>query len=198
MKDVQVLTNSTEQNPSWEADSHSSGQEITHLLWNPDVHYRVHNSPPLAHILSQMNPVRSLPPCCCKIHSFHLFLGLPSGIFSLGFSIKILYAFQVTLRACEFRLATFHVNMSWMRRCTNSFGVTSWVLCVDLAIFSESSVLWYQIRRVNLGLDLKIGYGRFLPLRVFSAIRHSLTCAFDRWPWNKSRSGYVQADLRFL
>jgi hypothetical protein len=53
-------------------------------------------SPPLAPILSQTNPVRTIPPYISKIHfsiahpptSFR-----PSGLFRSGFPIKILYAF---------------------------------------------------------------------------------------------------------
>jgi hypothetical protein len=51
------MTNSMQQSPYWGAISHSSSQEIPSLLWNPKVHYRVHNSPPLVPILCQMHPV---------------------------------------------------------------------------------------------------------------------------------------------
>jgi len=34
--------NSIKQNPAWKTDSDSAGQNISHPLWKPKVHYRVH------------------------------------------------------------------------------------------------------------------------------------------------------------
>ena len=40
-----------EQSPSWVANRFSASQEIPHVLWNPKVHYHIHNWLPPVPIL---------------------------------------------------------------------------------------------------------------------------------------------------
>jgi hypothetical protein len=61
------LTNSMKENPPWKANTHSASQETPRLLWNPQVHYGVNNSPPLDPTLSQRHPVHNYPPYFLEI-----------------------------------------------------------------------------------------------------------------------------------
>jgi len=61
-----------EQGPSWEANNHWAIQEIPLLLWNQ----KIHISPPLDRILSQMLPVRTSLCYFPKIHSNTILLSI--------------------------------------------------------------------------------------------------------------------------
>jgi hypothetical protein len=84
-----------ELNSSWEAVYCAATQELPSILWNMKVHYRVHKSPSLVSILSQIDPVHTTPDYLRSILilSTHLRLRLPSGPFPSGFPTNILYAF---------------------------------------------------------------------------------------------------------
>jgi hypothetical protein len=62
------LTNSMEQNPSWEENSSSPTQKTSSILWNPWVQYCVQKGLPLVPTLSHICPVHTLIIFLHKIH----------------------------------------------------------------------------------------------------------------------------------
>jgi hypothetical protein len=50
-----------ELSPSWEVANCAATQELPSILQNQKAHYHVHKSPPLVSILSQIDPVHTIP-----------------------------------------------------------------------------------------------------------------------------------------
>ena len=95
---VYLLTYSTVQIPSWEANWFAASQEIPHILWNPNVHYRTHKRPPTVPILGQPNPVHIPTSYLLEIHLIIIHPSTPRSnqwFLSLRFYINCVYIIKM-------------------------------------------------------------------------------------------------------
>ena len=74
-----LLTYSTVQSPSWEANRFAASQEIPHILWNSKFHYRTQKCPPPVPILCQLDPVHALTSHFLKIYLNNILPSAPGS-----------------------------------------------------------------------------------------------------------------------
>jgi hypothetical protein len=99
----------TELSPSWGAANCAATQKLPSISWKPNVQYRVHKSPPLVPILSNINPIHIIPSYLCNTTSQNLY-STNSYIFW-----DITPCSQLTVNRC-FR-GTCHLHLQvWRKR----------------------------------------------------------------------------------
>lgn len=110
------LTSSIQQIPSWRGYISSASQEMFWIVWNSKNSFLCAH-PPLVSIMSQINPVHSLP--CISLRPIlillsHLCLNLPHGLFPAHYTTKPLYACRPLNKIISFKthwITTYtHIN----------------------------------------------------------------------------------------
>jgi hypothetical protein len=108
--------------PPWETNSRSDTTEFPKILWNPKVHYGVHERSPLVSNLTQTNPVRSTPPYFSKIR-FNIILP-PTSVF---LAVPFLLIFppkpymQSSSLPCVYQYLVFTTAVPYCKRLVASF-----------------------------------------------------------------------------
>ena len=106
-------------------NSSSARKKILHILWNPKIHYCVHNSPPLLPLMNQINPVHTAQ----SIYVISILLTYSN----LNYVFKVNFIFQVCPpKSC----------MHFCLSCATSPTPFTLFYMITWIIFGEQYKLW--------------------------------------------------------
>ena len=95
------IQNFMEQSPCWGASTSTAIQEISRILWNPKVHYRIHKSTTPLPILSHTDPVHVSHPTSV------ISIWILSSYLSLGFQWSPSFSFSSSKTLCTSSLPPY-------------------------------------------------------------------------------------------
>jgi hypothetical protein len=110
-----------ELNPSWEAANCAAARELPSILWNPEVHHRDHIRPPPVPILSQIDPIPTLPSYLSKTHFNFSKLLPPLSSVNLPYIDRLLTFHVPNLISIFFRLGRLSKESFQVRGFVNVF-----------------------------------------------------------------------------